>query len=128
MLEKDTDDEKLRKSIITSGVAENLLKIYLAWPVNDINHLLVKPISSLVYKTSMASLIVSKNPYPGLIKLLDNTADAEVANSALYSILMILRDAASDTKMKSEHPHSDTVVRLNGHQKIYSILLHGCEG
>ncbi|KAA6389835.1 MAG: putative NEK/NEK2 protein kinase, partial [Streblomastix strix] len=66
-------------------------------------------------------LIYSKNPYPGLIRLLEHE-NIDIVDDTIGLILLILWDGAKQTQVIEPHPHYETIQACDGVNKIYSLF------
>jgi hypothetical protein len=53
-------------------------------------------------------LIYAKNPYPGLLRLMEHS-DINIVSDGICSIYSILLSGANTTPETSHHPHYDTM-------------------
>lgn len=85
------DDDELLKRIISSGIIENIIFIFNNRDLNSISRAYSKTFFDLIISSNDKSthLIYNKNPYPGLIRLLDHSDDL-ILGDVVASIFHIL--------------------------------------
>ncbi|KAA6393448.1 MAG: hypothetical protein EZS28_011026 [Streblomastix strix] len=80
---KDQEDNTGRKLMIEQGIAESLLIIFQSFPLEKITKLNIQAFYDLTYPSNNENILLlcSKQPYPGLIRLLDHFNQAVVSNA-----------------------------------------------
>ncbi|KAA6379905.1 MAG: hypothetical protein EZS28_024569 [Streblomastix strix] len=117
------DDDELLKRIISSGIIENIIFIFNNRDLNSISRAYSKTFFDLIISSNDKSthLIYNKNPYPGLIRLLDHSDDL-ILGDVVASIFHILQ-AGSDTTPETEpHPHYEIIQEYDGINKIIALF------
>ncbi|KAA6349519.1 MAG: hypothetical protein EZS28_051930, partial [Streblomastix strix] len=117
------NDNQLLKRIISTGIVDNLLFIFINRDLNSITRIYSLTFFYLINLASdeVKHLIYIKNPYPGLIHLLEHS-DIDIENDAITSILFLLQ-AGSDTTPDTEiHPHYESIQAFDGIKKLFALF------
>ncbi|KAA6379386.1 MAG: hypothetical protein EZS28_025088 [Streblomastix strix] len=118
-----SDDNELRKRIISSGIVENLLFIFSNRDLNSIT----REFSQIFFNVTSNSnnevklLIYYKNPYPGLIRLLEHP-DNLIVGDAIASILFIIQAGSITTPDNDPHPHYEQILACDGLNQIFTLF------
>ncbi|KAA6384417.1 MAG: putative NEK/NEK2 protein kinase, partial [Streblomastix strix] len=117
------NDNDLRKRIISSGIVESLLLIFITRDINSITRTYLLAFFDLTTPSSdeIRLLIYNKKPFPGLIRLLEHT-DYLIASDAIISILFILNSGSNTIKESDPHPHYETIQENDGIKKIFALF------
>ncbi|KAA6395796.1 MAG: hypothetical protein EZS28_008676 [Streblomastix strix] len=120
---KNKIDNIGRKQMIESGVVESLLFIFSNRDLNSITRSYSQTFFQLTHPSSDESklLIYNKEPYPGLIRLLEHT-DVGIASDAIASIFNIQLSGSSTTPDANPHPHYDSILACDGIKKIFALF------
>ncbi|KAA6385992.1 MAG: hypothetical protein EZS28_018481, partial [Streblomastix strix] len=113
----------IRKIIIKAGVIESFNFIFENREMKQITRTYSLTVYSIINNSSdeVRFLIYSKNPYYGLIRLLEHT-DVEIASDAIGSIFNIIKAGSNTIPYTEPHPHYDSIQALDGINKIFSLF------
>ncbi|KAA6360661.1 MAG: hypothetical protein EZS28_043812 [Streblomastix strix] len=116
-------DDIGRRRVIQAGIVEGFLYIFERRELNTIPrtisfafYLLTTPASN-----EINLLLFQKNPFPGLLRLLDHT-NINVLGYAIAAINNILDAGACTTPMNQPHPHFESINTLGGVEKVFSLF------
>ncbi|KAA6378247.1 MAG: hypothetical protein EZS28_026227 [Streblomastix strix] len=112
-----------RQNIINSGIVEALIQIFLSRSLDLITQPYTQLFFVLTHPTSdeIRILIVPKNPYPSLIRLLDHQ-DIKVVDDVIICISNILNFGSRSTPSYSTHPHFDAISDCDGINQIFRMF------
>ncbi|KAA6354420.1 MAG: hypothetical protein EZS28_050053, partial [Streblomastix strix] len=65
--------------------------------------------------------IYSKNPYPGLIRLLEHP-DEQVVSDAIIQVFFLLQTGSNTSPDKKPHPHYESIQACDGINKIFALF------
>ncbi|KAA6399290.1 MAG: hypothetical protein EZS28_005185 [Streblomastix strix] len=85
------------------------------------NYILAFQVLSYPYSDEILQLLYQKNPFPGLLRLLEHTYN-DVAYDGLLSILNIIVDDFNTTSDNSHRPYYDTINAGRGIEKIMKLF------
>ncbi|KAA6384443.1 MAG: hypothetical protein EZS28_020031 [Streblomastix strix] len=117
------EDNELRKRIISSGIVESLLLIFTKRDLNSITRTYSQTFFHITNNLNdeVKLLIYNKNPYPGLIRLLEHT-NSKIVSDAIISIILLLQAGSSTTKESDTHPHFESFLACDGLKKIFALF------
>ncbi|KAA6391708.1 MAG: hypothetical protein EZS28_012767 [Streblomastix strix] len=120
---KGQDDDELRKRIISSGIVESFLLIFINRDPNSISQEYSLAFFHITNNSSneIKLLIYNKKPFLGLIRLLEHT-DILVAGDAVASIFNIQISGSNTTKESDPHPHFESIQVYDGIKKIFALI------
>ncbi|KAA6394683.1 MAG: hypothetical protein EZS28_009794, partial [Streblomastix strix] len=120
---ENKEDNIGRRRIIQAGVVESLLHIFENRELSTITRII--SLAFFVMTTSandeIKLLLFQKNPYPGLLRLLDHT-DILVAGDAIAAINNILIGGSNTSPITQTHPHFESMNEIGGIEKIYALF------
>ncbi|KAA6392172.1 MAG: hypothetical protein EZS28_012300 [Streblomastix strix] len=120
----DKKDEQGRLQLIKAGVTANLLTIFETRQLNEITKHYIDAFFIFTYKSSdeiVQLLIKKKDPFPGLLRLLDHLND-QIVQSSILSIMNILIYRSNGTDQNQPHPCFQAVEQLGGVEKIIQLF------
>ncbi|KAA6400719.1 MAG: hypothetical protein EZS28_003749 [Streblomastix strix] len=120
---EDKEDNIGIKRMIESGVVESLLFIYTNRDLNSITQTYSSAFLHITINSNdeIQLLLLEKNPYPGLIRLLEHPDD-DIASDAIDSIFNILEVGSITTPDANPHPHYDSLQACDGIKKIFALF------
>ncbi|KAA6387839.1 MAG: hypothetical protein EZS28_016632, partial [Streblomastix strix] len=122
---KDIDDDEEREISIEAGVTEELTIIIESRDLTTITATIIEALEYLTYPASYEIrqlLFEKKNPYPGLLRLLDHK-NSDVVLRAITTIGSILNGGIGSTNDEEQNPHFQSVEECGGIQKLFSLFL-----
>ncbi|KAA6384299.1 MAG: putative serine/threonine-protein kinase Nek3 [Streblomastix strix] len=121
VLFEERKDDDGRRQIINSGIFEAILRILESWPIPSISRYYSQALAHLIHPSGdeVISLMFSKKPYSGLIRVLDSQ-DTRICYYTIISIFNILH--GNSTSDKTIHPHFKTVIDCQGDKKIFQLF------
>ncbi|KAA6396727.1 MAG: putative NEK/NEK2 protein kinase, partial [Streblomastix strix] len=116
-------DETIRKRMIDAGIVEGLIFTFENHELNLITRTHSLAFFWLVNATTdkIKLLIYNKNPYPGLIHLLEHSDD-KIANDAIISIFLLLETGTNTNQDNEHHPHFESIQACDGINKIFALF------
>ncbi|KAA6364590.1 MAG: hypothetical protein EZS28_039883, partial [Streblomastix strix] len=66
-------------------------------------------------------LLIDKQPYPALLRLLNNS-NVRVISNAIESIYNLLLNGSNTTPPNTEHPHFQIIQEAKGIEKIFELF------
>ncbi|KAA6396048.1 MAG: hypothetical protein EZS28_008424 [Streblomastix strix] len=117
------NDNELRKRILSSGIVESLLTIFIKRDLNSITRTYSLAFFHLtnLSNNEVILLIAEKKPYPGLIRLLEHTVD-DIVNDSISSIFHILQTGSNTSPESDPHPHYQSLQQFDGIKKIFALF------
>ncbi|KAA6379737.1 MAG: hypothetical protein EZS28_024736 [Streblomastix strix] len=111
-----------KKLAIQAGIIDSLHKLLTMQPLEriTISHIWAFYIFTYPSSDEVKSLLINKNPYSVLIRLLDHS-DILIINRTLASIFNILL-TQSETAVSEVHPHFATLQENGGIQKLFALF------
>ncbi|KAA6374169.1 MAG: hypothetical protein EZS28_030304, partial [Streblomastix strix] len=118
------EDEQGRLQLIEAGVTVNLLTIFETRELNEITEPYIDAFFIFTSKSSdeiVQQLIKKKDPFPGLIRLLDHSND-QIVSYSITSIDNIFIDMGKGSDQNQPHPCFQTVEQCGGVEKIFTLF------
>ncbi|KAA6404324.1 MAG: hypothetical protein EZS28_000142 [Streblomastix strix] len=122
-LMKRLEDQEIMKLVISSGISQSLTIMFQKRDLESITRIF----SQTFYNITAASkvdarvMIFEKQPFPGLIRLL-NHSNIDIVSDSLNSIMNIVLAGTETTIETNVHPYFNEVNGCNGIEAIYSIF------
>ncbi|KAA6390277.1 MAG: putative NEK/NEK2 protein kinase, partial [Streblomastix strix] len=120
---KEKVDNYIRKRIVNSSLIEGILFIFTTRDLTSITRTYSQAFLQIVDPTSdeIKLLIYNKQPYPGLVHLLERT-DGKIAGDAIISIFLLLETGSNTTPDTKLHPQFETIQECDGVYKIFALF------
>jgi hypothetical protein len=107
------------QKVIEAGIIEGFLYVFEKRVLNLITETITTAFYSLTNASNeIALLMFAKNPFPGLLRLLEHT-DRFVVDDGIFSIYNILLSGTYTTPDNSPHPHYEAMLKYGGIEKIF---------
>ncbi|KAA6388829.1 MAG: hypothetical protein EZS28_015645 [Streblomastix strix] len=121
---EEKEDVQGRLQLIELGVTVNLLTIFETRELNEVTKPYIDAFIKFTYKSSdeiVQQLIKKKDPFPGLIRLLDHSND-QIVQSSIISIINILIFRGNGSDKNQPHPCFQAVEQCGGVDKIFELF------
>ncbi|KAA6394302.1 MAG: hypothetical protein EZS28_010173 [Streblomastix strix] len=120
---KDKKCDEGRKKVFEAGIIEGFLYIFENREINQTSRKITFTFSNLTPSCNNEELLLifAKNPFPGLLRLLEHS-DVDIVNDGICSIYNILNAGLNTTPVDSLHPHYDEMLKYGGIEKIFNLF------
>ncbi|KAA6315081.1 MAG: hypothetical protein EZS28_055472, partial [Streblomastix strix] len=117
----DNKDVEFRKRYFKAGVVDSLIYIINTYQLDKITLNHMECIRSLLLPNKeIIQLFVEKNPFPGIIRLLDQT-EQEIKNYAYAILSIILMFGFDESKINNPCSYFDAIQACGGIDKIMEL-------
>ncbi|KAA6379673.1 MAG: hypothetical protein EZS28_024799, partial [Streblomastix strix] len=115
-------DIEIRKRYFKAGIVDSLIYIISTYELDKITLKYLECLYSLLLeKKEIIQLFAERNPFPGIIRLLDHQ-DEEVRETALLLILEIQKIGIDKTNMNKPCPYFDAIQACGGIDKFFKLF------
>ncbi|KAA6384088.1 MAG: putative aurora-B kinase Ark1 [Streblomastix strix] len=119
---KGKQDEEGRREAIKDGLIEGLNYAFQNHELNSISRKYSDAFFYLTYTSDQIKLLIyQRQPYQGLLRLLEHT-ESLIVGDAIGYILNIINSGADTTSIKQQHPHFTSIQQYDGIRKIFELF------